>query len=366
MEALTERVVWHLVLHTPRGTYNSPFDARDRRRLAMPRSTASGHLSFRTAMQPTRLLRLSLSIIALAPAGLGAELPFTLRHSIPAPIDNLQSGAELGRSVALDGDYAVVGAPYDDVSADYGGAVKVFHSTTGALLHVIDNPNPGTGDLFGSALAISGTWVVVGAHARDSGTIDAGSAYVYNLGSGTPTLPVATLNNPAPGAGDFFGKSVAISGKRVMVAAPSDNTGAENAGSVYVYDLESLTPGVPALTVNNPDPNPGDAFGAAIAASGLRLVVGAPFDDTFGEDTGTGYVFDLGSATPTTALHMLHNPGSGNITRWTFGSSVAISDSLVLIAGTPCGGDFGDAYFYDLGSVTPTVGAKLERPADAR
>ena len=35
-------------------------------------------------------------------------------------------------------------------------------------------------------MAISGTRVVVGAHGDDTGASDAGSAYVYDLTSGTP------------------------------------------------------------------------------------------------------------------------------------------------------------------------------------
>ena len=63
--------------------------------------------------------------------------------------------------------------------------------------------------------------------------------------AGRPTVPVATLNNPGPAAGDQFGKSVAISGTRVVVGAYADDTGATDAGSAYVYDLSSGTPTVP-------------------------------------------------------------------------------------------------------------------------
>ena len=50
---------------------------------------------------------------------------------------------------------------------------------------------------------------MVGADADDTGATDAGSAYVYDLSSATPTVPVATLNNPGPAASDKFGYSVA-------------------------------------------------------------------------------------------------------------------------------------------------------------
>jgi hypothetical protein len=111
----------------------------------------------------------------------------------------------------------------------------------------------------------------------DTGAEAAGSAYLYDLSSATPTVPVATLNNPGPAFNDQFGHSVAISGTRVVAGAPSDDTGAMDAGSAYVYDLSSATPTVPVATLNNPRPAQGD-FGDAVAISGTRVVVGATDD----------------------------------------------------------------------------------------
>jgi hypothetical protein len=59
---------------------------------------------------------------------------------------------------------------------------QVFDS--GALLQLLANPTPKTGDGFGSAVAISGTRVIVGAPGDDTGATDSGSAYVYDLASG--------------------------------------------------------------------------------------------------------------------------------------------------------------------------------------
>ena len=75
---------------------------------------------------------------------------------------------------------------------------------------------------------------------------------MYHLSSGTPTMPLATLNNPGPAVSDNFGSSVVISGTRVVVGAPGDDTGAIDAGSGYVYDLSSGTLAVPVATLNNP------------------------------------------------------------------------------------------------------------------
>ncbi|MEQ1862309.1 MAG: FG-GAP repeat protein [Chthoniobacteraceae bacterium] len=113
------------------------------------------------------LLHSRLSILcglALAPCiPAHGQAPATLLHSIPAPPVGVQAGAEFGFRVAVDGGYAVLGAGLDDSGAQDSGVVKVFNSTTGALLFVLPNPSPAAGDTFGRSVAISGTRVVVGA-----------------------------------------------------------------------------------------------------------------------------------------------------------------------------------------------------------
>jgi hypothetical protein len=63
----------------------------------------------------------------------------------------------------------------------------------------------------------------------------AGSAYVYDLSSPSSTMPVATLKNPSPAWDDIFGNAVAISGTRVVVGARRDDTAGTDEGSVYVF-----------------------------------------------------------------------------------------------------------------------------------
>ena len=304
----------------------------------------------------TILLRsVQVGLIALALPAV-AQVPNTLLQSIPAPVVGLQSSAQLGFSVAVDGSYTVVGAPYDDLSAENSGVVKVFDSSSGALLHVIPNPSPAPYDFFGCSVAISGSRVVVGAYQDDTGASDTGSVYVYDLSSGTPTVPVASLNNSGPAASDWFGRSVAISGTRLVVGAYGDNTGATDAGSAYVYDLSSGTPTAPVATLNNPGPAVNDQFGLSVAISGTRVVVGTYFDDTGASDSGSAYVYDLGSGTPTVPVATLNNPipsASGY-----FGSAVAISGTRVVVGAysddTGANGA-GSAYVYDMSSGTPTV-----------
>jgi hypothetical protein len=320
---------------------------------------------------PCRSLAPLLPIITLGvlatvvPAA--AQVPNTLLQAFFSPSTAAQTGAGQGYSVAVDGGLAVVGSPSDDIGGAGCGAVKVYDAVSGARLHLLTNPSPAAGDQFGFSVAVSGTRVVVGAHRDDTTGTTAGSAYVYDLTSATPTVPMATLTNPSPAAFDFFGNAVAISGTRVVVGAVLDDSGAINAGSAYVYDLAGATPTVPVITLTNPSPATGDQFGASVALSGARLVVGAIGDDTGTTDSGSAYVYDLTSATPTVPVATLNNPGPGEADN--FGWSVAVSDTRVVVGAykDDTGADnAGSAYVYNLASATPTAPiATLDNPSPA-
>src|SRR5439155_291403 len=157
-----------------------------------------------------------------------------------------------------------------------------------------------------NSVAVSGNYVVVGAAFDNTGASDAGSAYVYNLASATPTTPIATLHDPAATAVDNFGRSVAVSGNYAVVGALLDNTGASDAGSAYVYNLASATPTTPIATLHDPAATAFDNFGYSVAVSGNYAVVGAWLDNTGASDAGSAYVYNLASAAPTTPVASLH------------------------------------------------------------
>ena len=303
-------------------------------------------------LKNSKTMKATFRILAALFLGLPASIlsvsaqdPYTLKQAIPPPTASPQSGGQLGYSVAVEGGYTVVGVPFDNTGGNRSGVAKVFDSTSGALLFVLLNPRPA--DLsFGISVAISGTRVVVGAYSESTGTINAGSAYVYDLSSGTPSVPVATLNNPSPAIDDQFGLTVAISGTRVVVGAPGDDTVATNAGSAYVYDLASGTPTVPVASLINSVANA--SFGKSVAISGTNVVIGAPDDSSTGVSrSGSAYVYDLTSVTPTVPVVSLNNPTPADSDY--FGYSVAISGVRVVV-GAPRdytgAANAGSAYVY--------------------
>jgi hypothetical protein len=89
-----------------------------------------------------------------------------------------------GDSVRISGNYAIVGAFLEDESAGgNSGKAYIFNVTTGALLHTLDNPNAydtSASDEFGYSLAIDGNYAIVGARLEDdSGGSASGKAYIF-------------------------------------------------------------------------------------------------------------------------------------------------------------------------------------------
>ena len=91
------------------------------------------------------------------------------------------SGDFFGISVDIDGDYAIVGAYEDDDGGNETGSAYIFNVTTGAQIHKLTASDKVADDEFGISVAISGNYAIVGAHYDDN---NSGSAYIFNVQTG--------------------------------------------------------------------------------------------------------------------------------------------------------------------------------------
>lgn len=290
-----------------------------------------------------------------------AVLTSALVHPTASPHGNF------GASVAIKGDRLIIGTPLDDTTTDDAGSAFVYELSggTAVLFASIDNPAPGEGDQFGFSVAVSGDTVLVSAHLDDTFTTDSGSTYVYDLSGGATAL-VATIQDPVlvAASGDGFGVVTAISGDILAVAAPGDDRGGLNSGIVYLYDLGSGN-AVLFGTIQNPSTNSSDGFGSAIAISGDTIVIGAYFDETDAFDTGRAYVYDVSTGSPV-LTDTLINPSPEN-DDW-FGYSVAISGDVVVVSaprdntGTI---DAGSVYVYGLNGGIANLSSTINNPTPA-
>ena len=287
----------------------------------------------------------------------------TLLHTLNNPTTNgTGAGYLFGSSVAISGNYAIVGAyKEDDAGGTESGKAYIFNVSTGALVHTLNNPSAYSttaGDQFGYSVAISGNYAIVGAQAEDdAGGTSSGKAYIYNVTTGAL---VHTLNNPntyGPSAGDYFGWSVAISINYAVVGAWGESdAGGTSSGKAYIYNV---TTGALLYTLNNPNAfgtSGSDNFGSSVAVSGNYAIVGASAEDDVGQFTGVGagkaYIFNV---TTGAFIHTINNPNtySTSLAYDYFGYSVAISGDYAIVGAfgedTSAGNqDAGKAYIYKL------------------
>ena len=230
---------------------------------------------------------------------------------------------------------------------------RVFNLDTGAVVYTLTDPV--NGGQYGRAVDITGSWIVVAD--LNAGISNSGEVYVYNRSTGALTH---TLQNPnafnTPNS-DVFGSKVAISGDMIAVSATGeDDADGLSSGKVYVFDLGSATPTTVLHTLDNPNNDGGstqaDNFGDSLAIDGNNLVVGTPADDTGGTNAGIVYVYDLGSVTPTVPSSVIENPNPLTPATDDFGVSAGISGNLIIVGANnteDAGGvGSGKAYIFNL------------------
>ena len=274
-----------------------------------------------------------------------------------------------GDSLAIFNNTLVVGASYSNVSDTQAGIAYVYDVSGDdpVLTHTLLNPTPTVLDRFGEFVGISGTTVVVSAPDKrigpDTSDSDVGEAYVFDISANMP-VHTHTLENPTPVQNDQFGQSLAIWDSTIVVGAQDDNTGANDAGSVYVFDINAS----PVLrhTINNPEPELRDGFGNALARVGNSLLVGAKFDDSTSSDVGKAYLFDISGATAQLAFEILNPAPRGTDY---FGSSVGMTSDVILVgASRDANGSVNNAgavHVFDTSDQVPILMSSLENPSVA-
>jgi hypothetical protein len=259
---------------------------------------------------------------------------------------------KFGYSVAISGDTIVVGSYNDDSPLSNAGSAYVFvrSGTTWTFQQKLTANDATADDEFGNAVGIIGEVIVVGAHFADlPGTSSAGSAYVYRR-TGTVWAQTQKLL-PTPGAfgvfGNYFGESVAVSGK-IAIGASGDNAPETAAGAVYVF-ASSGGSYILEQKLNISNGTNGDIFGCSVAIEGNTLVGGAREDTPIvGQPAyGAAYVYEFNGSTWVSQGKLTASDGA-SFDR--FGWSVAVSNNVIAVGAreddTAAGPDAGSAYVY--------------------
>lgn len=198
---------------------------------------------------------------------------------------------QAGFSVSVDGVTALVGAPFDDDGGNSTGSAYVYRRVSGTWQQIakLNAPNPRSQDNFGRSVALSGSTALIGAHLDDDLGLDSGAAYVFREVAGEWVM-VSKLKAADAGSTDLFGYSVALSGNTAVIGAIQDDVGVTNSGSAYVFrEIGGAWQQVQKLTASDGGNN--DWFGSSVAIRGSTMIVGAYSDDNVGTDSGSAYIF---------------------------------------------------------------------------
>ena len=239
-------------------------------------------------------------------------------------------GDLFGKTVGIDGNMAVVGAQshdYDNFLGTNSGAAYVYRfdgtswSEVGELEMVTPEPNAG----YGNAVAIDGHVIVVGAqYSSELGINDAGLVYVYRFSGGVITLE-ATLSPSDAVIGQLFGASVAVSGNRIVVGAPGDP--ANDRGAAYIFNYTG-TQWNQVAKMSDSHSLDDDQFGRVVAIDGDSVVVGVPSSDENGMDSGQIYSYTIDNGTLNNPILIRASDGDAGDY---FGTAVDISGEHVIV-----------------------------------
>jgi len=237
-------------------------------------------------------------------------------------------------------------------------SLLIVTQTIGQLIEtshtVIESDLNTEADRFGSAISIDGDWLAIAEYGDETGTAspaDDGSVHLYKRegSASSPWVHKFKIGNDLLRDGDStakfgWGKSVSISGDTVAIGDASvDNTGNALAdeGRVYIFKRSTDTSWLleQTLSPDNPDVSVG-AFGHALELIGDHLIVGDPYDDVGGTNSGTVYYFTRSGTTWTKQQILLHD--GTNVAQENFGIVIAMNgDSEMFITSTrPSGGTY--------------------------
>ncbi len=196
-----------------------------------------------------------------------------------------------GKSVAICGNYAVVGSPRSHFPSGDEGAVYIYYKSGGtwSIQQKLTASDAAINDYFGESVAIYGDDVVIGAYGVNYPSDDEGAAYVFHR-SGSVWTQQQKLTAGDPEANDYFGYSVSISGDYIAIGAYGDDDMGSGSGSAYIFYRSGGT-WTQQAKVTASDGDLSDMFGHSVSISGDRLVVGADGNDDAGSSSGSAYIY---------------------------------------------------------------------------
>lgn len=265
---------------------------------------------------------------------------------------------EFGYSVALQGSTAIIGAVFNN---QHQGAAYVFTRTvdTWSQTQKLVADDGAVDDQLGWSVALDGDTALLGAPGTaDGGDFATGAAYVFTRSGDTFSQTQKLTADDGVGADDF-GFGVAVRGATAIITA-ANALGGQGKAYVFSGDGGTWTQG-PTLTAD--DGTGTDTFGYSVAFDGTTALFGAPFA-TVGDNLfqGAGYVFSNAGGTWTQTQKIAATDG---LAFDTFGTALSMSGADAVFGALFYNGGQGEAFLFSNASGGDYAQAHVFTASDA-
>jgi sugar lactone lactonase YvrE len=218
-------------------------------------------------------------------------------------IDGEAAYDKSGFSISLsdDGTILAVGAYFNDGGGANAGHVRVYQYASSSWSQLgSDIDGEAAGDLSGCSVSLSddGTILAVGAYKNDGGGVDAGHVRVYKYASSSWTQLGSDIDGEA--ADDWSGNSVSLSGDgtKLAIGAAYNDGGGADAGHVRLYKYAGSSWSQLGYDVDGEAAGDWSGKSVALSGDGITLAIGAPKNDGAGADAGSVRVHFVSAALP--------------------------------------------------------------------
>ena len=161
-----------------------------------------------------------------------------LKRSQDTPFD------ELGISVFINGTSAIVGAHYGNGNTNSCGAAHIYAREPNSENWIeqarVTSSDGAVGDRFGYSVAIEGDYAVIGSHKDDDRGDSSGSVYVFKW-DGYSWVQQSKITASDGTIADFFGYNVSINNERIIAGTYGEDDYGSNFGCAYILRREGTS-----------------------------------------------------------------------------------------------------------------------------
>ena len=196
---------------------------------------------------------------------------------------------EFGTSISVFGDYIIVGSPDNDGNDLWSGAAYIFKKEGNNWVEQVKliASDGATADHFGCSVSIFGNYAIVGAEWNDENGDQSGSVYIFER-VGESWIEYEKLIASYTTSEYTFGRDVSINGDYLVVGSDTYDTN----GLASIFELQDST-WVEQVTFYDR----GGHYGNSVSMCEDKMIIGAFMDDENGDYSGSAYIYDISDLT---------------------------------------------------------------------